>query len=81
LANLSLVWMLERLESCEIPLPDGWAARFPTDAMAPSSGKWRGWSKLFWSRKARVVGRDASESLHPSVAKNRADDSKVALPN
>ena len=78
LANLSLVWMLRRLECCEIPLPDGWAAQFPTDAKAPSSGKWRGWAKLFWSRKARVVGADASESLHPSVAKNRPDDTKIA---
>jgi uncharacterized protein (DUF2235 family) len=81
LANLSLVWMLEQLERCEISLPDGWATRFPTDATAPSVGTWRGWAKLFWSRKARVVGRDASERLHPSVAKNRSDDTKVALPN
>ncbi|AGI71159.1 hypothetical protein DUF2235 [Octadecabacter arcticus 238] len=81
LANLSLVWMLEQLERCKIPLPDGWAARFPTDATAPSVGLWRGWAKLFWSRKARVVGRDASERPHPSVAKNRPDDPKVALRN
>ncbi len=79
LANLSLVWMLEHLERCNIPLPDGWAARFPTDATAPSSGKWRGWSKLFWSRKARVVGRDPSEQIHPSVAKSRPDETKIAL--
>lgn len=81
LANLSLVWMLERLARCKIPLPDGWAERFPTNATAPSSGKWRGWSKLFWSRKARVVGCDMSECLHPSVTENRADHTKFVQPN
>lgn len=67
LANLSLVWMLERLEACGLVLPEGWRARFPCDPAAPSIGKWRGWAKLFVIRKARVVGRDRSERLHPSV--------------
>lgn len=67
LANLSLVWMLERLDACGLPLPDGWAGRFETDAAAPSIGKWRGWSKLFLTRTRRVVGRDPSERLHTSI--------------
>ena len=66
-ANLSLVWMLGRLERCGLALPDGWIERFPTDPDAPSAGKWRGWSKLFWTRKRRVVGREPSERMHPSV--------------
>ena len=67
LANIPLVWMLERLEECALPLPASWRGRFPTDADAPSVGTWRGWGKLFWLRKRRVVGRDMSEQLHASV--------------
>jgi len=67
LANLSLVWMLDRLDACGLPLPTGWRARFDTDPLAPSTGKWRGWSKLFLTRTRRVVGRDPSEKLHPSI--------------
>ncbi|MCW1949909.1 MAG: DUF2235 domain-containing protein [Octadecabacter sp.] len=81
LANLSLVWMLERLERCGLPLPADWVARFPTDPTAPSMGRWRGWSKMFFVRKARVVGRDPSETLHPSVALRRPNDTKLAVPN
>ncbi len=75
LANLSLVWMLGRLEQCGVALPEDWLARFATDVMAPSMGKWRGWSKLFLTRRARVVGRDPSESLHPSVYERVPDTS------
>ncbi|SDW18037.1 Uncharacterized protein, PA2063/DUF2235 family [Litoreibacter albidus] len=67
LANIPLVWMLEKAEDCGLPLPDGWRARFPRDVDAPSVGTWRQWGKLFWQRRARVVGRDPSERLHPSV--------------
>ncbi|MEP3347846.1 MAG: DUF2235 domain-containing protein [Litoreibacter sp.] len=69
LANIPLVWMLEKAEDCGLPLPDGWRARFPRDVDAPSVGTWRQWGKLFWQRRARVVGQDPSESLHGSVAK------------
>lgn len=31
LANISLVWMLEHLERCDVTLPDGWRERFPQD--------------------------------------------------
>jgi len=34
---------------------------------APSVGTWVGWGKLLLRRRARVVGRDPSESLHDSV--------------
>lgn len=81
LANISLVWMLERLERCGLALPRGWAARFPTDAAAPSIGKWRGWSKMFLARKSRVVGRDPSEKIHPSVGDIRPDVTKMVLSN
>jgi hypothetical protein len=67
LANLSLVWMLERAEACGLPLPTGWRADFPTDPTAPSVGTWMSWGKLFWIRKRRVVGADRSERLHESV--------------
>ena len=76
LANIPLVWMLDRLEMCGVPLPDGWRTRFVQDVDAPSVGSWRGWAKLFWLRQPREVGRDRSERLHPSVARR----SPVAVP-
>lgn len=67
LANIPLVWMLDRLEMCNVPLPEGWRTRFPQDITAPSVGSWRGWNKIFWRRKRRIIGKCRSESLHPSV--------------
>jgi len=67
LANISLIWMLERAEGCGLPLPRGWRARFHTDPDGPSVGTWRGWGKLFLLRRRRVVGVDPSERLHESV--------------
>ena len=69
LSNLTLVLMLERAEACGLTLPEGWRARFPRDADAPSIGPWRGWAKLFVLRRARVVGADPSERLHDSVGR------------
>lgn len=71
LANLSMVWMLERLTACGLPLPEGCMSRFDTDPTAPSTGKWRGWSKLFLTRSPRRVGRDPSERVHDSVEVRR----------
>ena len=68
LANIPLVWMLERLERCDVALPQGWRARFGVDAEAPSVGTWRGWGKIFLIRARRHPGRDMSERLHESVA-------------
>jgi uncharacterized protein (DUF2235 family) len=67
LANIPLVWLLDRMESCGLPLPPGWQARFPQDATAPTVGSWRGWGKLFLSRRHRIVGADPSERLHDTV--------------
>jgi uncharacterized protein (DUF2235 family) len=72
LANLPLVWMLERAEALGLMLPEGWRARFPCDAEAPMVGTWRSWGKAFLLRRKRVVGRDRSERLHPSAAKAAA---------
>lgn len=71
LANLSLVWMLERLAACQIPLPEDWQARFPTDPHAPSIGTWAGWGKVFLLRGGRKVGTDPSESLHPALSERQ----------
>lgn len=70
LANIPLVWMLERLEECGLPLPEGWRARFYTDRDAPSVGTWRSWGKIFLLRQPRIVGRDRTERLHESVGLN-----------
>ncbi|TMM55162.1 DUF2235 domain-containing protein [Sulfitobacter sabulilitoris] len=68
LANIPLVWLLRQAEGCGLPLPYGWAARFPQDALAPSLGTFRGYGKTFITRRARVVGADPSERMHDSVA-------------
>ncbi len=77
LANIPLVWLLARMEECGLPLPAGWNLRFPQDATAPSVGTWRGHGRVFMTRRKRIVGADASERLHESVAKreNAVSDS------
>ena len=67
LANIPLVWMLERMQRCGLELPADWRARFPCDAAAPSLGLWRGWAKCFVLRQRRAVGADRSEHVHASV--------------
>ena len=70
LANVPLVWMLERAEGCGLALPPDWRGRFPTDPDAPSVGTMRGWGKFFLFRSRRAVGRDASEAVHPSAMRD-----------
>lgn len=67
LANIPLVWMLERAEACGLPLPERWKDRFPMDAGARSVGMNRSWGKLFILRGQRPLGGDPSERLHPTV--------------
>ncbi|SEO92734.1 Uncharacterized alpha/beta hydrolase domain [Salinihabitans flavidus] len=74
LANIPLVWMLERMEQCDLPLPEGWRGRFEIDPQAPSVGTWRGWGKMFLLRKRRGVGRDVSERLHESAQPLPSED-------
>ena len=68
LANIALVWMLERAGALDLPLPRGWRARFACDPAAPSVGTWRGWGKIMLLRRARTIGADPSERLHETVA-------------
>lgn len=68
LANIPLVWMLDRAAECGLDLPEGWRARFPQDPAAPSVGTWSNWGKIFLLRKRRVMGRDPSERLHETAA-------------
>jgi len=70
LANIPLVWMLGKLENCGVPLPARWRDRFPCDVTAPSVGSWRGWGKVFLSRRRRIIGRDKSERLHQTVLRS-----------
>lgn len=77
LSNIPLVWMVERLEGCNLPLPNDWRGRFPMDPDAPSVGNWRGWGKFFLARKKRVVGCDPTESIHPTaVGRSRRAEGK-----
>ncbi len=73
LANIPLVWMLERAELCGMPLPEGWQARFPCDPAAPSIGTWRGLGKLFLLRRRRVLLADRSERVHETVGQPEID--------
>lgn len=68
LANIPLVWMLERAEAAGLGLPDGWRTRFPQDVNAPMVGTWRSWGKGFLVRRKRQRLTDFSERLHPSLA-------------
>ncbi len=72
LANIPLVWMLERAEACGVTLPSGWKDRIPCDAAAPMVGTWRGFGAVFLLRKRRQVGRDATEQIHPSALLRRS---------
>ncbi|TXI02671.1 MAG: DUF2235 domain-containing protein [Pseudorhodobacter sp.] len=72
LANIPLVWMLEKAEALGLALPPGWRGRYPCDPKAPMYGTTRGWAKLFLLRRPRVVGRDPSEAIHPSAEGERA---------
>lgn len=67
LANIPLVWMLERAEAVGLPLPEGWRLRYPCDAKAPMVGTNRGFGKFFLYRRRRVIGMDISESIHPTA--------------
>lgn len=80
LANIPLVWMLERMEDCGMILPLEWRARFPCDAEAPMVGSWRGWACLFWLRRRRVIGRERSERIHPSALGAGGDPKRPLLP-
>ncbi|KIC35351.1 DUF2235 domain-containing protein [Leisingera sp. ANG-M7] len=71
LANVSLIWMLEKAEERGLPLPLDWRMRFSVDPQAPSVGTWQGWGKIFLLRSRRRVGLDASERLHSSVGAGR----------
>lgn len=79
LSNIPLVWMLGRLEACNVPLPDGWQDRFVQDVTAPSVGNWRGWAKLFLTRRRRRIGIDPSERLHESIT-GQMPDASVLVP-
>lgn len=72
LSNIPLVWMLDRAHHVGLPLPDGWSARFPQDAAAPSSGNWSGWGMLFLHRKTRRICTDPSERLHETLDEPQA---------
>ena len=67
LANIPLVWMLERVESCGLDLPQGWRSRFEMDPLAPSVSTWRGFGKLFWLRGPRTIACSVCERLHHTV--------------
>ncbi|MEJ6393937.1 DUF2235 domain-containing protein [Gymnodinialimonas sp. 2305UL16-5] len=79
-ANISLRWMLDEAETCGLTLPEGWAARFEMDVDAPSVGTFRRFGKLFWARRKRRIGHDASEVIH-NTAQDWAEARGVVAPS
>ncbi|AML51588.1 DUF2235 domain-containing protein [Falsihalocynthiibacter arcticus] len=77
LSNIPLVWMLEQAEALGLTLPNGWRAQFPCDVTAPSVTTQRRWGPMFVSRWKRKVGRDPSESIHPSVPRDHPQKSSL----
>lgn len=73
LANIPLVWMLERVEEAGLRLPADWRDRYPCDAEAPSAGTWGGWGKIFLIRGRRTVGQDPSERIHETAREDAGD--------
>lgn len=71
LANIPLVWMLERAQTVGLPLPEDWRTRYPCDPRAPMVGTLRGWGMLFLFRRKRRMLRDPSEMIHPSAEGQR----------
>lgn len=67
LANIPLVWMLERAQALGLPLPEDWRVHFPCDPSAPSLGSWRSWGKAFLARAPRLAGVNENEALHMTV--------------
>ena len=70
LANISFVWIMERLEDVGLRLRSDWRDEFPQDILAPSTASW--WKeKLFiFSRSQRQIGNNPSELIHVSVTGN-----------
>ncbi len=79
LSNISLVWLLSRMNESGLPLPLGWTHRFPQDPTAPSVGQWRGHGRILMSRRRRVVGADPSERIHESVATRTAQTTRPGI--
>ena len=77
LANIPLVWMLDRAEQVGLPLPPGWRGLFPGDAAAPSIGSWRNWGKAFLARTPRLAGRYMTEALHATVPRPVAGPARL----
>jgi uncharacterized protein (DUF2235 family) len=67
LANIPLVWMLERAETVGLALPPGWRGLYPCNVKAPMLGTTRGWAKIFLLRRPRKILCDPSEAIHPSA--------------
>ncbi len=68
LANIPLVWMLERAAMCGLALPEGWKTRFPCDSGAPAVGNTHGIARFFLLRNQRIIGEKPGEYIHASVA-------------
>lgn len=66
LSNIPLIWMLERAESCGLPLPADWREGLVTDAGARMMGSRKGIAKYFVYREPRRIPPDTQ--MHSSVA-------------
>lgn len=68
LANIPLVWLVQKAEAHGLALPRDWQDRFPCDVHAPMQGSRAGIGKFFLLRTPRPHGLFPGEALHPSAA-------------
>ncbi len=80
LSNVPLYWMLEKAEGHNLSLPRNWREGLEMDATGPSVGTTRGWGKAFLLRAKRHVGRDPSESIHPTAHLDDSAKRRWAMP-
>jgi len=78
-SNIPFVWMLGKAEACGLDLPAGWHEEFPTNPTAPMHGPYAGSAMYFLFREPRIVGRNASETIHPTVFERMKANKYVPL--
>ena len=73
LSNITLNWILDKVDKAGLDLPAQWQKRFPENKNAQAVGSYGGIAKFFLFRAKRVVGKTAHEYLHPSLRDDFSD--------
>jgi uncharacterized protein (DUF2235 family) len=80
LSDIALAWMLDKAESCELRLKDGWRARLVQDPLGPSHASWRVWLKWIVPIRRKVP---TGAMVHQSAIDRMTDkpDYRPRLPD